>query len=73
MSGKCIDISDGCNMLYPNARSRCYKQGEAVKILWDAINSISDIYESIQELPKRSWNKQTEGAWRLDVGINDKV
>ena len=55
--GKVIDISDGCNILYPNTRSRCYRQGEAPKILWDAIDGISDIYESIQELPKRRWNK----------------
>ena len=45
--GKVIDISDGYNIMYPNARSRCYRKGEAVKISWDAIDGISEIYESI--------------------------
>ena len=71
--GKVIYISDGYNMLYPNARSRCQRQGEAVNILWDVIDGISDIHDSIQELPKRKWNKQTVGAWRLDADINDKM
>ena len=64
------DISNGSNMLYPNARTKCYKEGEAVRILWDTINGICDAYESIQHLPKSKWNKQIEGAWRLDVELN---
>ena len=63
------DISNGSNMLYPNTRSKCYKEGEAVRILWDDINGISDAYASIQHLPKSKWNKQIEGAWRLDVEL----
>ena len=55
---------------YPNARSKCYKEGEAVRILWDTINGISDAYEFIHHLPKSKWNKQIEGAWRLDVELN---
>ena len=58
-------------MLYPNDHSRCCIQGEKVKILWDAIDGISGIYECMQEVPKIKWNKQTVGAWRLDVDIND--
>ena len=46
------DISNGSNMLYPNARSMSYKEGEAVRNLWDAINGISDGYASVQHLPK---------------------
>ena len=57
-------------MLYPNAGSRCYKDGEAVMILWDDINGISDQYESIQQIPKYKWNKQIVGAWRLYVKLN---
>ena len=68
--GKVVDISNGNNMLYPNARSRCYKEGEAVEVLWDAIDGISDMYKSIQQLQKTKWNKQCEGAWRLDVNVN---
>ena len=60
-------------MLYPNARSKCYKKGEAVKILWDAISGISDQYESIQQLAKSKCNKQTVGAWRMDVELNENV
>ena len=51
------DIFKGSNILYPNARSKCYKEAEAVRILWDAINGISDQYESIQHLSKLKWNK----------------
>ena len=43
--------------------------GGAVRILWDAINGISDAYAPIQHLPKSKWNKQIEGAWRLDVEL----
>ena len=69
--GTVVDISNGNNMLYPNARSRCYKKGEAVEVLWDAIDGISDKYKSIQKLQKTKWNKQCEGAWRLDVNVNN--
>ena len=68
--GSVKDISNGSNMLYPNARSKCYKEGETVMIIQDAINGISDAYESIQHLPKSKWNKQSVGAWRLDVELN---
>ena len=44
-----------------------------MNILWDVIDGISDIYVSIQELPKIKWNKQIVGARRLDADINDKM
>ena len=44
--GNVNDISDGSSMLYPNTRSRCYKDGEIIRILWDTINGSSDQYES---------------------------
>ena len=59
-------------MLYPNARSKCYKEGGAVRILWDSINGIIDAYKSIQHLPKSKWNKQIEGAWRDGIELKSE-
>ena len=41
-------------MVYPNTCLKCYKKGEAVKILWDDMDGISDPYESIQHLPREN-------------------
>ena len=71
--GIVTQVSDGSNMLYQNARSKCYKKGEAVMIVWDAIVGVSDKYESTQKLLKSKWNKQTMGAWRMDVDLNENT
>ena len=60
-------------MLYPNARSKCYKKGGAVNIVWDAITGVSDQYESIQQLLKSKWNMQTMGARRMDMDLNENI
>ena len=42
-------------------------------IVWDAIVGVSDKYESTQKLLKSKWNKQTMGAWRMDVDLNENT
>ena len=66
-------ISDG-TWLYPNARTRCYKENEAADILWDPILEVEPTIPAcrgIVELPERKWNKDCEGAWRKDIGTED--
>ena len=61
-------------MLCPNnARPKYFKKGEAVMIVCDAMSGISYQYESIQQLLKSKWNKQTIGASRMDVDLNEYI
>ena len=44
-----------------------------VEVLWDAIPELNhEQHTSIQVLPKGKWNKQIEGAWRMNVDIIDE-
>ena len=58
--------------------------GEVIKILmektkptvvvrWDPMPDVdgkeNSIEETQQELPQRKWNKDVEGAWRLDINV----
>ena len=59
-------------------------QGKVIKILtekrkptvvvrWDPMTDVdgkeNSIEETQQELPQRKWNKDVEGAWRLDINV----
>jgi hypothetical protein len=59
-------------------------QGKVIKILtektkptvvvrWDPMPDVdgkeNSIEETQQELPQRKWNKDVEGAWRLDINV----
>ena len=59
-------------------------QGKVIKILmektkptvvvqWDPMPDVhgkeNSIEETQQELPQRKWNKNVEGAWRLDINV----
>ena len=69
--GEVILVSNGSNILKPNARSACYKRGEAVMIKWDANKDRNeDISTSSQRLLPSKWNprgKHVVGGWRLDI------
>ena len=44
-----------------------------VEVLWDAIPELNhEQHTSIQVLPKGKWNKQVEGAWRMNIDIIDE-
>jgi len=61
-------ISDG-TWLYPNARTRCYKENDAAFIYWDPVEECDfPASRSIQELKENKWNKDCVGAWRKDLG-----
>ena len=40
--GEFIELSDGKNMKMSNARTRCYKEGEAYLIQWDAVEKCNE-------------------------------
>ena len=68
MGGVIEKISDG-TWLFPNARTRCYKEYEAAEFFWDAVEECSmPACRGIQELTENKWNKNCEGAWRKDLG-----
>ena len=66
-----VNVSNGCNILKPGARTSCYKNGEAVTIKWDKTkdgNKPSHI--SSQRLLPSELNPKKEhshGAWMFDV------
>ena len=42
------------------------------KILWDAIPELNiEQHRTIEVLPGSKWNKDIEGAWRMDIDISD--
>ena len=69
--GKVVLVSNGTNMLKPNARTACFKKGEAVMICWGANKERNEaVTVSTQRLLPSKWNpkgKHMEGAWRIDV------
>ena len=44
-----------------------------VVVRWDPMLDVdgkeNSIEETQQELPQRKWNKDVEGAWRLDINV----
>ena len=49
------------------------KMKPTVVVRWDPMPDVdgkeNTIKETQQELPKRKWNKDVEGAWRLDINV----
>ena len=70
--GKVKRACDG-TWLKPNARTVCYKKGEAAEIEWDPIPELDlGITKSIEPLDPRKWNKQdVDKARRKDFGKPD--
>ena len=70
--GEVVLVSDGFNIVKQNARSACYKKGEAVMIRWDANEDRNEeITTTSKRLMPSKWNprgKHMEGGWRLDIG-----
>ena len=63
-------ICDG-TWIIPGARTKCYKEGEAAEIFWDAIICAGipqPQSRTIERLDPRKWNKHVVGAWRRDFG-----
>ena len=49
------------------------KKKPTVEVLWDAIPELNiEQNRTIQVLPGSKWNKDTEGAWRMDIDISDE-
>ena len=49
------------------------KKKPTVEVLWDAIPELNiEQHRTIEILPASKWNKDTEGAWRMDIDISDK-
>ena len=49
------------------------KTNPTVVVRWDPMPDVdgkeNSIEETQQELPQRKWNKDVEGAWRLDINV----
>ena len=49
------------------------KTKPTVVVRWDPMPDVdgkeNSIEETQQELPQRKWNKDVEGAWRLDINV----
>ena len=68
-------ISDETDKV-PGAQFRCFKENEAAKILWDAIEEAEAPSCTTWDVLKRSqFNKDCDGAWRvletIDYGIDE--
>ena len=65
------EICDG-TWIIPTKSGRgkkCYKEGEAADIYWDAVESAGfEAGRAIVELNPRKWNKEEVGGWRKDLG-----
>ena len=68
-SGVVERICDG-TWVIPGKMRKCWKEGEAVEIFWDAIPDASDMpacRDKVALNPKK-WNKDVIDAWRMDLG-----
>ena len=60
--GEVIEFCDG-TWLSPNARCACYKEGVAVKVLWEKNKECNIPQEvSIIQIQKHKWKKRCIGA-----------
>jgi hypothetical protein len=50
------------------------KTKPTVVVHWDPMSNVegkeNSIEETQQELPPRKWNKDVEGAWRMDINVS---
>ena len=69
MNGKVMRVSDSTWLVVGNARTDCFKSGEAAELLWDAVPEVNyPAGKSIAEFKPNFWNKDKLGAWRKDLG-----
>ncbi len=65
------EVCDG-TWIIPGKRSKCYNEGEAAKVLWDAIPDANlPSGHTIEPFAERKYNKNCDGAWRMDIGEID--
>ena len=71
--GEVTKVSNGKNTKTPGCPRACCKKGEAVNIMWDAIEERGeDSVELPQRLLPSKWNPKrdhAEGCWRLNVRV----
>ncbi len=67
-----LKFSDGTDKV-PGGRTRRYKENEAAKIKWDPVKELDEKggAETWEVLLQSNWNKDCEGAWRIDLGDID--
>ena len=68
-AGYVIDVSNGedfskWRMGTTGCSNKCYKKGEAAKVLWDAVGAHPSETTTVPFGPGK-YNRQKEGAWRL--------
>ena len=71
MNGKVMRVidSDGTWIVGENARTNCFKAGEAAKVLWDKVSEVNyPAGKSIAEFKPNLWNKDKLGAWCKELG-----
>ena len=72
MNGKVMKVNDSTWLVSENARTKCFKAGEAAKVLWDAVPEVNFLAgKSIAELKPNLWNKDKLGACCKDIGKID--
>ena len=70
-SGIVEDVSDG-TWIKAGTRQQRYKEGEAARVLWDAVPEANfAASKSVEVFDKRLWNQNSIGAWRKDLGEVD--
>ena len=71
--GVIVKVSDGTDKV-PGGRTRRYKENEAAKIKWDPVKELDEeegAKPTWEVLLQSNWNKDCEGAWRIDLGDID--
>ena len=53
----------------PGASTKCYKEGEAAGVYWDAVPEANyPPGRTTEKFDRKLWNKDKVGAWRRDYG-----
>ena len=71
MGGTVEIVSDG-TLLMPESSTKCYKEGEAAEVYWDAVpESNYSPGRTTETFYQKLWNKDKVGSWRRDNGKVD--
>ena len=71
MGGTVERVSDG-TCLMPGTRTKCYKEGEAEEVCWDAMTEVNyPPGRTTENFNQNFWNKDKVGAWIRDHGEVD--
>ena len=70
VGGTILEVCDG-TWLLPGARTRCYKNNEAARVLWDAVEE-ANLPEctSIEPFLERKYNTDGDGGWKREETID---